>query len=608
MTPFDLTLARLLLAAAGSLAAGAAVWAVAMLCLKRFPALAEQRSLWLLGQVAVAAVFVAMLLPHAERLRVVPVIVMDESALPQTATVAAPAAAIPATVAAPAQPSAQRRAWLLDAARAWLVLYLLGLGHSVYRQWRAQRLLDALIASGHTLKAADGHVGFAAQAQEFLPAVIEVEAPISPMLQGLFKPRLLLPRHLRSFDPLQQQLIVEHELTHWRRRDLHLSTASLVLQSLFWFNPFMRMLRMRLGWSQEFGCDRDVLRGRPQGERKVYAAALVAQLKLQQHPAGTALAFGACGEPTLVARVNLIRTPTTARGAWSRYAAFGSLLAVVGANLALQPVLGLHAAGAPDAPLLSRAWPGMSSAAPAALDCMMVVDAASGASLVREGTCDERVTPASTFKIAISLMGFDSGVLRDDHAPYLPYRQSYASSNPSWRHGTDPAGWLRESIVWYSQQVTSRLGVEGVRGYAQAFDYGNHDLASVAGMDDAVAVSEVSPTLKISPLEQTVFLRKVVNRTLPLSAHAYDVTARLLKVKTLANGWEVYGKTGTASARRADDSVDPSQNIGWFVGWAVKDGRTVVFARLLQHPVNTDSYAGARTRDALLSDLAQRAL
>jgi beta-lactamase class D len=237
-----------------------------------------------------------------------------------------------------------------------------------------------------------------------------------------------------------------------------------------------------------------------------------------------------------------------------------------------------------------------------------MADAASGAVLVREGSCDERVTPASTFKIAISLMGFDSGVLRDDHTPYLPYKPGYASSNPSWRHGTDPAGWLRESIVWYSQQVVSRLGAARVRSYVQAFGYGNRDLASVPGMDDAVALSEVSPTLKISPLEETEFLRKVVNRSLPVSAHAYDVTARLLKGDTLANGWEVYGKTGTAPATLPDGSADQTQYIGWFVGWVNKGGRTLVFARLLQHPVGSEQYAGAYARATFQSELARRAL
>jgi beta-lactamase class D/beta-lactamase regulating signal transducer with metallopeptidase domain len=607
MTPPDLALARLLLAAGGSVAAGAAVWAVAVLCRRSLPALAQQRSPWLLGQAAVAALFVAMLLPATEGLRLVPVIEIGEHVMPQPGAAALPAAspALNATPAPePASPS--RHAWLLDAARAWLALYLLGFAHALLRWRRGQRLLDALAAGGEPLKTLDGHAGFAARTQARLPRVIEVDAPISPMLHGLFRPRLLLPRHLRAFDPLQQRLIVEHELTHWRRHDLRWSAAALALQTLFWFNPFMRMLGASLGWAQEFGCDREVLRARPQGERKAYAAALVAQLKLQQRPAGMALAFGASGEPTLAARIHLIRTPRAGRGAWARCAALVSLAAVVCANLALQPAPGWHGAGTADghARLLARSWPALSSSTPALPDCTLIVDAASGAALVREGSCDERVTPASTFKIAISLMGFDSGVLRDEHTPWLPYKPGYAAANRAWRHATDPARWLRESVVWYSQQVTGRLGAARIRGYVQAFDYGNRELASEAGVNDAVALSELSPTLAISPAEQIAFLRKVVDRSLPLSAHAYDMTARLLRQDRLVNGWEVYGKTGTARARQADGSADGTQYIGWFIGWASKGGRTLVFARLLQHPADPQQYAGARARDALLSELA----
>jgi beta-lactamase class D len=241
----------------------------------------------------------------------------------------------------------------------------------------------------------------------------------------------------------------------------------------------------------------------------------------------------------------------------------------------------------------------------APLDCTLIVDADSGASVVREGSCDQRVTPASTFKIAISLMGFDSGVLRDEHTPYLPYQQGYAAWNASWRQGTDPARWLRESVVWYSDQVRSRLGSAAVHGYVEAFDYGNRGLSGMTGAEEPAALSELSPTLKISPIEQTVFLRKLVRRRLPVSAHAHEMTARLLKVGTLPNGWEVYGKTGTAHTRLADGSEDA---IGWFVGWASKGGRTLVFARLLEQPVRTDGYGGPLTRDAFLSELARSTL
>jgi len=602
MTPLDIMMVRLLLAAAGSLAAGGAVWAVAVLCRRRLPALAQQRSPWLLGQIAVAAIFVAMLLPSTEAMRIVPVIDLSEpAAAPATTTAIAvqPTASLSVATAPTLPPAPRRHAWLRDAALDWCALYLLGLGHALYRWWRAQRLLNSLAASGQQLTT-QPHAGT-------IPAMIEVEAPIAPMLQGLFKPRLLLPRHLRGFDPLQQQLIVEHELTHWRRHDLHWSAAALMLQSLFWFNPFMHMLGARLGWAQEFGCDRDVLRGRPQNERKTYAAALVAQLKLQQGATGMTLAFGAndsgASAPTLASRINLIRTPIATDSIWPRWLALGSLTMVATANLALQPALGWHPADVPD---LAQVWQ-TSATAPATLDCFMMVDATSGATIIREGTCDERVTPASTFKIAISLMGFDSGVLQDARTPYLPYKQSYAAANTAWRHGTDPAGWLRESIVWYSQQVALRLGATNMHNYVHAFDYGNRDLASIPGVDDKIALSELSPTLKISPLEQIVFLRKVVNRSLPISDHAYDMTARLLKVDAPVNGWQVYGKTGTASSRASNASAKDEQGIGWFVGWTVRGGRTLVFARLSQYPAHTYD-AGAQTRQAFLNQLARRTL
>ncbi|MFX5793638.1 penicillin-binding transpeptidase domain-containing protein, partial [Acinetobacter baumannii] len=46
--------------------------------------------------------------------------------------------------------------------------------------------------------------------------------------------------------------------------------------------------------------------------------------------------------------------------------------------------------------------------------CTVIADAASGNVLMQEGDCATRVTPASTFKIALSLMGFDAGILKDE--------------------------------------------------------------------------------------------------------------------------------------------------------------------------------------------------
>lgn len=606
--PLDAWLLRFLLASAGCLAAGLGVWALTALC-RRLPGVALQRSTWLLGQATVVAAFLVILLPHSERLRLVPPIDLPEAAQARAAPAAGPAAQ-PAAEGQDALAAAGARpaAWLAHAAQAWLLAYLLGLGHAVYRLLRARRMLDGLAASGQRLPMPQpmpppaataaptpaAPAGAAAGRPARAPVVIEVDAPISPMLFGLLAPRLLLPRHLRSFDPAQRQLIVEHELTHWRRRDLQWMGVGIALQTLLWFNPFMRLLRGSLSWAQELGCDRDVLRGRPPAQRKAYAAALVAQLRLQHATPGTALAFGGVCASTLASRIALIREPARAggrRARAARLAALAGLACVFAASLAFQPAL---------------AWRVAPAASQTPFSCTVIADAASGRPLASEGHCDERVTPASTFNIVVALMGYDSGILRDQHAPVLPFKDGYPAYIPSWRAASDPAGWLQNSVLWYAQQVTRQLGAERVQHYVQRFGYGNQDLAGDPGRDNGLTQSWVGSSLRISPLEQVAFLRKVARRELPLSAHAYAMTESIMPQRTLADGWQVHGKTGTASALLPDGSEDGTRQYGWYVGWARKGERTVVFARLVMDARQAQAMGGPRARDTLLRELPAR--
>jgi bla regulator protein blaR1 len=237
------------------------------------------------------------------------------------------------------------------------------------------------------------------------------------------------------------------------------------------------------------------------------------------------------------------------------------------------------------------------------LHCTELVDAASGKLLVREGQCDRRMPPMSTFKIAISLMGYDSGVLVDEHAPNLPFKEGYVDWRPEWRMPTDPTAWLQKSVVWYSQQVTAMIGEDRYKNYVKRFNYGNQDVSGEPGKHDGLAYAWLNSSLQISPDEQAFFLRNLVNRKLGVSAKAYDMTARLLRLKPLENGWDIYGKTGAGSPRLPDGSSDSAHAFGWFAGWATKGQRTVVFVRLGQDEQEQPGSAGWRVRDALLRDL-----
>ena len=243
------------------------------------------------------------------------------------------------------------------------------------------------------------------------------------------------------------------------------------------------------------------------------------------------------------------------------------------------------------------------SAAEAGISCTALADAASGKVLAQEGTCETRVTPASTFKIAISLMGYDAGFLKDEHDPALPFREGYADWNPSWKTTTDPTSWIKNSVVWYSQQVTQSLGEARFQDYARKFHYGNEDVSGDPGKHDGLTRAWLSSSLKISPLEQLSFLEGIVQRKLPVSQHAYEMTARITAIAELANGWHVHGKTGTGFPLRADGTTDVQHAYGWFVGWASRDGRTIVFARLLQDDKREAVATSLRARDQFLKDL-----
>ncbi|ATQ77250.1 hypothetical protein CR152_24065 [Massilia violaceinigra] len=76
--------------------------------------------------------------------------------------------------------------------------------------------------------------------------------------------------------------------------------------------------------------------------------------------------------------------------------------------------------------------------------CTAGADARTGKVLVQRSDCAQRVTPASTFKIAISLMGYDAGFLKDEHQPTLPFLAGDVDWRENWKQATDPSTWMKK--------------------------------------------------------------------------------------------------------------------------------------------------------------------
>lgn len=341
-----------------SLVVGAAAWLLLRSAARVWPALQARRTPWLLAVGAVAASLAFGLLPASWRPSIVPALELPGVMVAAVASPAppwAPPAAGHADLTdkdgtdeggTPLAPAPLLR-WL---GYAWLAIYAAGLAAACARWLRARRHLNALLAAAQRLDRFDlaAHPGFANLHRQ-LPEVREIDAPIAPMLAGLLRPVLLLPRHLRDFEPAQQRLVVEHELTHLARRDHLWMHLSFLLQAAQWFNPMVARLGKQMAWAQELGCDRTVLEGRPAAQRRAYAAALVTQMRMQAMPDhGTALAFGGRVVDAVAARIGMIRdgVPAMPR-AVAAVLGWAALPAVLLASVILQPALAWRADSAP---------------------------------------------------------------------------------------------------------------------------------------------------------------------------------------------------------------------------------------------------------------------
>lgn len=352
-----------MLASVSCLLAGALVWAVLSAALRYWPALLPRRAVWLAAQGVTAGAALLALLPHSPQHSLAPTVTLSaaESSAIRTALPALAGAAPdrPQAVGAPPLSASDGAdagdldlpplTVLLPA--LWTLVYAAGLAWMLVRRLRARRDWRGLLAASQRLSPRDlsAHGAFdAAQLADIARhrlVVMETEAAISPMLVGARRPVLLLPRHLRGFSAEQQHMVIAHELHHWRARDpLCLGMAAL-LQTVFWFNPALRWMNGKMEWALELICDQRVLAGRPQQQRKQYAAALLLQWKTQAAaiPSG-GVAFGGIDGATAGARIRQMQQAAlpvlSSAVAWSVAALMAAVLA---GGAMLQPALAFTA-------------------------------------------------------------------------------------------------------------------------------------------------------------------------------------------------------------------------------------------------------------------------
>ena len=92
------------------------------------------------------------------------------------------------------------------------------------------------------------------------PKLLIGAADAVPMVWGVWRARLLLPRSFETWSAEKLRGVLHHELAHLRRRDPLMLWLAQAVKALHWFNPLAWLTLRALRADQERACDDSVLR------------------------------------------------------------------------------------------------------------------------------------------------------------------------------------------------------------------------------------------------------------------------------------------------------------------------------------------------------------
>lgn len=220
---------------------------------------------------------------------------------------------------------------------------------------------------------------------------------------------------------------------------------------------------------------------------------------------------------------------------------------------------------------------------------------------IGEKRCREQLVACSTFKVPLAVIGFDSGILKDENTLFK--WDGKVDSRKEVNQDHTAKSWIQDSIVWYSQRITRELGLPKLQKYLDDFKYGNRDMT--AGLETAWVVkpSSSGPALKISSYEQIEFLKKLWTDKLPVSKRAMKLTRQILVIEKSDKGSVLSGKTGSHYF-----DANNKQQFGWYTGHLDANGAEyLVVANFADDDVGEhDGYGGMRAKAAskqILADL-----
>jgi len=166
---------------------------------------------------------------------------------------------------------------------------------------------------------------------------------------------------------------------------------------------------------------------------------------------------------------------------------------------------------------------------------------------------DSSFLPASTFKIVNSLIGLQTGVIKDDSM--IIKWDGVIRNFPSWNKDLSMYEAFRVSAVPYYQEVARRIGKETMQFWLDSLSYGTKKITS------RIDTFWLDHSLKITPDEELGVAKRLYFNQLPF----YRIHQETVKRAMLSEDKPEY-KLSYKTGWGFWDDIHKRQ-IGWVVGW-----------------------------------------
>lgn len=175
--------------------------------------------------------------------------------------------------------------WKWLAGLALFLIWSLGMavvaGRLLWEIWRLRQWCHTAEPAGESIR----NQARVLSRQMGLPATPEVlvtEEAVMPAAMGVWREVVLLPRHLiDSVSPEEFELVLAHELNHFRRWDTLIGSLQAAAQVVWWFHPLVWWLNRELRRYREQCCDEEIL-ARLECRPPQYARCLLNVLELNE--------------------------------------------------------------------------------------------------------------------------------------------------------------------------------------------------------------------------------------------------------------------------------------------------------------------------------------